>query len=95
MINYTKNNLKKLESILEELDFKIRYEKGNFNSGFCVVENSKVIVINKFYDTQGRILTIIDILSQRSNDTSTLSPPSLKLYQTLFPENEQEKTAES
>lgn len=95
MINYTKHNLKKLESILEELDFKIRYEKGNFNSGFCVVENSKVIVINKFYDTQGRILTIIDILSQRSNDTSKLSPPSLKLYQTLFPENEQEKTTES
>lgn len=95
MINYTKHNLKKLESILEELDFKIRYEKGNFNSGFCVVENSKVIVINKFYDTQGRILTIIDILSQRSNDTSKLSPPSLKLYQTLFPEKEQEKTAES
>lgn len=95
MINYTKHNLKKLESILEELDFKIRYEKGNFNSGFCVVENSKVIVINKFYDTQGRILTIIDILSKRSNDTSKLSSANLKLYLTLFPENEQEKTAES
>ena len=84
MINFTKHNLKKLESVLEELEFTVRYEKGNFNSGFCVVENSKVIVINKFFDTKARILTIIDILNNREVDTDKLSPPNLKTFKSIF-----------
>lgn len=84
MINFTKHNLKKLESVLEELEFTVRYEKGNFNSGFCVVENSKVIVINKFFDTKARILTIVDILKNREVDTEKLSPPNLKTFKSIF-----------
>jgi hypothetical protein len=84
MINFTKHNLKKLETVLEELEFSVRYEKGNFNSGFCVVENSKVIVINKFFDTKARILTIIDILNSRTIDTERLSSTNLKTFKTIF-----------
>ena len=84
MINFTKHNLKKLESVLEELEFTVRYEKGNFNSGFCVVENSKVIVINKFFDTKARILTIIDILKNREVDTDKLNPTNLKTFKSIF-----------
>ena len=89
MINFTKHNLKKLESVLEELEFTVRYEKGNFNSGFCVVENSKVIVINKFFDTKARILTIIDILKNREVDTDKLSPPNLKTFKSIFIESKE------
>ena len=89
MINFTKHNLKKLESVLEELEFTVRYEKGNFNSGFCVVENSKVIVINKFFDTKARILTIIDILKTRELDTDSLSPANLKTFKTVFSESKE------
>jgi hypothetical protein len=84
MINFTKHNLKKLETVLEELEFSVRYEQGNFNSGFCVVENSKVIVINKFFDTKARILTIIDILNSRTIDTERLSSTNLKTFKTIF-----------
>lgn len=89
MINFTKHNLKKLESVLEELEFTIRYEKGNFNSGFCVVENSKVIVINKFFDTKARILTIIDILKNREVDADKLSPTNLKTFKSIFIESKE------
>lgn len=89
MINFTKHNLKKLESVLEELEFTVRYEKGNFNSGFCVVENSKVIVINKFFDTKARILTIIDILKNREVDKDKLSPPNLKTFKSIFIESKE------
>ena len=89
MINFTKHNLKKLESVLEELEFTVRYEKGNFNSGFCVVENSKVIVINKFFDTKARILTIIDILKNREVDADKLSPPNLKTFKSIFVESKE------
>jgi len=84
MINFTKHNLKKLESILEELEFILRYEKGNFNSGFCIVETSKVIVINKFFDTKARMLTIIEILGRVEIDTEKLSPNNLKTLNTVL-----------
>ena len=84
MINFTKHNLKKLESILEELEFILRYEKGNFNSGFCIVESSKVIVINKFFDTKARMLTIIEILGRVEIDMDKLNPNNLKTLKTVM-----------
>ena len=84
MINFTKHNLKKLEAILEELEFSLRYEKGNFNSGFCIVENSKVIVINKFFDTKARILTIIEILGRVEINKEQLNPNNLKTLKSVL-----------
>lgn len=62
-MKYTRTSLKKLEQIFNEQDYKIRYEKGTFQSGYCIVEDKKVVVINKFYDVEGRINCLLDILS--------------------------------
>ena len=59
----TKTTLKKLEVLFKELGYTVRFEKGQFNSGYCVVEQRKVVVINKFYDTEGRCNTLLDVLS--------------------------------
>jgi len=32
----------------------VRYERGNFQSGYCILEQRKVVVLNKFL-TEGRI----------------------------------------
>ncbi len=53
-MRYTQTTLKKLEGLFDELDYSIRYEKGNFQSGYCIVENRRIAVINKFFDT-GRL----------------------------------------
>jgi hypothetical protein len=45
---YTPNTLKKLEQLFEEMSYIIRYEKGNFNSGYCLLEEKKIVVINRF-----------------------------------------------
>jgi len=58
----------------------LRFEKGTFTSGYCVLEHKKVVVINKFLNMEGRINTLVDILSTLQLDTSMLSPDSLKLY---------------
>ncbi len=52
-----------MESIFEQLDYKVRYERGSFQSGYCIVEDRKIVVINKFFDTDGRGQTMLDILS--------------------------------
>ena len=62
MIKYTKTTLKKIEQLFKELEYKIRYEKGHFQSGYCIVENQNIAVINKFFDTEARINCLIEIL---------------------------------
>ena len=44
MLKYTNYTLKKFEAIFEELEYTIRYEKGSFQSGYCIVKSQKVIV---------------------------------------------------
>lgn len=62
MIKYTKNNLEKLETAFGQLGYKVRYEKGQFQSGYCIVAQQKVVVINRFFDVQARIRTLLEIL---------------------------------
>jgi hypothetical protein len=78
MLKNTKHNLKKLETLFDELDYRIRYEKGNFQSGYCIVENRNIAVINKFFDTEGRITTLLEILDTIEIDPERLSEASLK-----------------
>lgn len=80
---YTRHFLKKVESLLEAVDYTIRYEKGNFQSGYCIVENRKIAVINKFFDTEARINTLIDILATVEVDLEQLDEKQVKLYREL------------
>lgn len=80
---YTKHFLKKLEDLFDALSYSIRYEKGNFQSGYCIVENKKIAVINKFFDTEARINTLLDILSTIEVDVDTLEEKQAKLFQEL------------
>lgn len=84
MLKFTKHNLKKLESLFEELEYTIRYEKGNFQSGYCIVEDRKVAIINKFYDTEGRMNCLLDILSTIEVPRELLSEKNQKLFRQLF-----------
>ena len=63
MLKTSKSNLTKLEQIFREQDYVIRYEKGNFQSGYCIVESKKIVVINRFFDIEGRMNCLLDILS--------------------------------
>lgn len=61
-MRYSKSNLKKLEEQLIEQGYTLRYERGNFQSGYCIVQDRKVAVVNKFYDVKARMICIQDIL---------------------------------
>jgi len=71
-MRYTQTTLKKLEDVFSELDYTVRYEKGNFQSGYCLVENRRIAVVNKFFDTEARINCLIDILSTIEYDPQSL-----------------------
>lgn len=80
---YSTYALKKLETLFEELDYSVLYEKGNFQSGYCIVEQRRVVVVNKFFETEGRINTLLEILGQIEVDESRFSEASMKFYKKL------------
>ena len=84
MIKYNRNNLKKLESIFELSGFIIRYERGTFNSGYCMVENNNIIVINKFFDVEGRINTLLEIEQNITIQEDNLDEKGLEFYQKIL-----------
>lgn len=89
-MKYTKTTLKKIETIFEEIAYVVRYEKGNFQSGYCMVENRKIAVINKFYDTEGRINCLLEIMEIVKIDPSQLTEKSAKFFKILQNEKEQQ-----
>jgi hypothetical protein len=80
---YTPNTLKKLEQLFEEARYIIRYEKGNFNSGYCILEERRVAVVNKFLSVEGRINALIEILPSIQVKEEELSGEMLKWYKQL------------
>jgi hypothetical protein len=94
MIKFTKSNLEKIERLLEEQLYEVRFEKGNFQSGYCLLEARKVVVINKFYDVEARIQTLLDILSKIELDYSLFSEESKNLMKKIFDSKNQEPESE-
>ena len=82
-MKYTRHWQKKVEALFQSLGYTILYEKGNFQSGYCLVENRKVAVINSFFDTEGRINCLLDILATIDVDAEALPPKEMALIQQL------------
>lgn len=83
MIKYTRHNLQKLEEIFRDLKITVRYEKGNFQSGYCIVVGKNVVIVNKFFDVEARMNTLLEILEQGHFDMSDLSDENREWYQKL------------
>ena len=86
-VKYSKHFLNKLEDVFSESDYILRYEKGNFNSGYCIINDTKVVVVNKFYTLEGKVNCLFEILRIIELNTDNLSPKNLKLYKELREEN--------
>lgn len=83
-MKYTQTTLDKIEKIVEEVGYIIRYERGTFQSGYCILEQKKVVVLNKFLPLEGRINTLIDLIPQLKIDGDALSPESLKIFNDIM-----------
>lgn len=83
-MKYTQTNLEKIERILDETGYILRYERGTFQSGYCILEDKKVVVLNKFLQLEGKISTLMDIVPQLKIEADLLSPESRKVYDDLI-----------
>jgi hypothetical protein len=62
--NTSRYQLQKLVDALKGYEYTVRFEKGNFKTGYCILEDRKVIVVNKFHDVSARIDNLRDILKE-------------------------------
>jgi hypothetical protein len=83
-LKFTPSTLEKLEKVVSEAGYILRYERGTFQSGYCVLESKKVVVLNKFLQTEGRINTLIDLISDLQIEPGYLSTESLRLYEEIM-----------
>ena len=79
-MKYTQTTINKIEGLIEEAGYIVRYERGSFQSGFCILEDRKVVVLNKFLQLEGRINTLIDLIPQLKIEAETLTPESKKWF---------------
>ncbi|MFM2014916.1 MAG: hypothetical protein RIQ51_406 [Bacteroidota bacterium] len=77
----TQGTLDKLEDILGESEYVVRYERGNFQSGWCLLESKKIVVLNKFLNLEARINTLLELIPQLTIDFDKLTLESQKLYE--------------
>ena len=83
-MKFTQSNLDKLEDILRESGYTTRYERGTFQSGRCLWEQKRMVVLNKFLDTEGRINTLLELIPQLQIDFDKLTHESQKLYEEVM-----------
>ena len=60
--------------------YHLRYEKGNFKSGFCVLEHKKIVVVNKYFPLAGKVNCLVDILKELDFDLTHMCEKNKILY---------------
>lgn len=82
-ISITNHTLEKLEQLLKDLGYKVRYEKGNFRTGSCLIENSKMVVVNKFSNLESKIGALIELIKTLEFEEAILTEKQKIFYYSL------------
>ena len=61
----------------------MRYEKGNFKTGACLLQNSKIIVVNRFSNLESKIQGLIELARELEIDHTLLDEKQIAFLQQL------------
>lgn len=80
MLPFTQTSLDKLESLLSSLGYRVRYEKGNFRTGSCIIQHSKMVVVNKFSNLEVKVISLVNLINGMEIDQSLLNEKQKQLF---------------
>ncbi len=66
--------LQDLKDIATQMGAKIRFERGDFKGGYCILKDSKVIVINKLSNLQRKVIILSAALKELGVEDIYLPP---------------------
>ena len=68
------DTLQDLKALAAQLGASVRFEKGDFKGGYCILKESKVIVINKMTNLQRKVMILSAALKELGVDKIYLTP---------------------
>ncbi len=71
------NLLNDLKSLATQMGAKVRFERGDFKGGYCLMKEDKLIVINKLSNTQRKVMVLAAALKELGIDEVYL-PPNIR-----------------
>ncbi len=63
-----------LKALAAQLGAEVRFEKGDFKGGYCLLKENKVIVINKMANLQRKVMILSVALKELGIDEIYLTP---------------------
>ena len=63
-----------LKALAQQLGAEVRFEKGDFKGGYCLLKESKIIVINKLMNLQRKVMILSAALKELGVDQIYLNP---------------------
>ena len=75
--------IQNLRSIADQLGASVRFEKGDFKGGYCLLKESKVIVINKNANLQRKAMILSVALKELGVDEFYLNPKLRELIEEM------------
>ncbi len=82
-VTFTNHSLEKIENLLKVLGYRLRYEKGNFKTGSCLIDRNKIIVINKFSNLDTKIISLMELIKNTDLDESLLDEKQKQYFYLL------------
>lgn len=83
-VKYTQQFLNKLEDLFSETEYILRYEKGNFQSGYCILKDTKIAIVNKYFTLDGKINSLIEIIRSIEINAEKLSEKNRKILHEIY-----------
>ena len=83
MLTPTAHTLEKLEMLLRSAGYRVRYEKGNFKTGACMLLDSQMVVVNKFSNLESKIHAIAALIRELEIDYNLLDEKQVIFLQQL------------
>ena len=72
-----------LRSVASQLGASVRFEKGDFKGGYCLLKESKVIVINKNANLQRKAMILSVALKELGVDEIYINPKIRELIEEI------------
>ena len=63
-----------LKNLALQMGAEVRFEKGDFKGGYCILKDSKVIVVNKMANLQRKVMILSMALKELGIDKIYLTP---------------------
>ena len=70
------------EHLAEKLGIRIMQEKGDFNGGYCLLEEERIIVINKLKPIEQRVCALAQAFARLNTSQIYLKPAIRELIET-------------